>query len=126
MADGEHMNVQWRALSDFEWTEKAFHRLTAKKLSYEVSVAGDVISTRVWGPCPRCDGPIDDRQVHTATVIIGPGDRGSETDPTAAPLRIPVDVTCGCGTGHPGAAEGVTGCGVSFRVELTRSDKIGE
>jgi hypothetical protein len=121
----EHADVPWRPLSDFDWTKRAFERLIDHRLRFDLGTRDDVVSTRVWGPCPRCEGPIDDRQVRSAVALIGTG-RGQDPTFTPGPERIPVDITCGCGRVHPGAAEGITGCGVSFRVELTRSDKAGD
>jgi len=111
----------YRESVDYEWTEKAFAMLENGDLHGEVASRGRVIGSRVWGSCPRCSHALDDRQTLTAVTSLmsaewrGPGGRGGEN---AGPEFFSVDVSCGCGESHPGAPAGVTGCGVSFRVEL--------
>lgn len=119
MTAPEHDNVEWKRLADFAWTEQAFEELKGGQLRADVIISDGVVSTRVWGACPRCDGFLDDRQVHTAvTNMLNGGARGLDVIAEQAPALVPVDVSCGCGEVHAGAADGVTGCGVSFRVEL--------
>jgi hypothetical protein len=90
----------------------------------EVVSARGIIRSRVWGLCPRCGHSLDDRQVLTAVANLpsdawryAPSPTGSGTESAVRAFRE-VDVSCGCGTSHPGAPEKTTGCGVSFRVEL--------
>lgn len=99
----------------YEWTERAYQLLVEGRLQGRAFDTGEVLSSHVWGPCPRCEHPLDDRQVHTAVVSgvgRGPGRTGE------IPGTLAVDVACGCAFPHPRAPEGVPGCGVSFRVEL--------
>lgn len=117
-----HGNTPWERAADFEWTERAFEYLEQGKLSAEVRVRDGVISTRVWGNCPRCGGQLDDRQVHSAVTNVLGSSRGVEAMPGPGPAVVPVDVTCGCGRVHDGAPEEKTGCGVSFRVEFEAVD----
>jgi hypothetical protein len=118
VADG-HKLVQWNLDSGFAWTEKAYERLLDQTLQAHVEHGFNVVSTRITGPCPRCDGPLDDRQVHTAIAVLGGNDRGPGAAPADDAGRLPVDVTCDCRITHPSAPAGTTGCGVSFRIELT-------
>jgi hypothetical protein len=113
--------------TDYSWTEKAFEMLECHDLQGEVVISRDgVVSSRVWGPCPRCQHVLDDRRTHTAVTNLmggewrgpggaGPGQRGGSD---TGLVFFPVDVSCGCGDSHSGAPAGTTGCGVSFRVEL--------
>jgi len=116
----------YRELTDYEWTETAFELLERDELHGEVVSRDGVTRSRVWGQCPRCGHPLDDRQTHTAVtnLISGrlrtrgtapPGESGAGDQDT---VFLPVDVSCGCGHDHAGAPAGATGCGVSFRVEL--------
>jgi hypothetical protein len=105
--------------SAFEWTERAFELQEEGRLHVKVNVLADVLSTSVWGECPRCSHPLGDRQVHTALVNETPDSRGGEQPtPADVPAVVVVDVTCGCDTRHDEAADDVVGCGASFRLEL--------
>ncbi|MCI3271489.1 hypothetical protein [Streptomyces cylindrosporus] len=121
----EHRSSEpWESTPDFKWTDRAYDLLEQDLLHAEVKVNDGVLSTRVWGNCPRCAGRLDDGQVLTAVGLFSPirGRIGAEAAALNAPVVV-VDVTCGCGLAHTGAPAGVTGCGVSFRVELvTRAD----
>jgi len=126
-ADAASPDEPYQESTDYSWTEKAFEMLECNDLQGEVVVSRDgIVSSRVWGPCPRCRHALDDRRTHTAVTNLmggewrgpggaGPGQPGSED---AGLAFFPVDVSCGCGDGHAGAPAGTTGCGVSFRVEL--------
>lgn len=110
--------------SDFAWTEKAYQSLQAGgDMHGEVISRDDVLASRVWGRCPRCQHTIDDRQTLSALPgligVRGTGRAEADQDESATAWRYTtVNVTCGCGDAHQGAPEGRTGCGVSFRVEL--------
>lgn len=105
--------------SAFEWTARAFELQEEGQLHVEVRMLADVMSTSVWGQCPRCSHPLGDRQVHTALVNEMPGSRGGrQPTPADQPAVVVVDVTCGCDTPHDGAPDDVVGCGASFRLEL--------
>ena len=110
---------------DFSWTEKAFEMLGHDDMHGEVISRGGIIRSRVWGPCPRCEHDLDDRQIHNAAVGLMGGQRqdprgpgGQPADGVPGPVFFQVDVSCHCGTSHPGAPAGQPGCGASFRVEL--------
>lgn len=124
MAAAQHRSSEpWEATSDFEWTDRAYGLLEQGLLHAEVNVVDGVLSTRVWGNCPRCEGLLNDHQVPTVVDGFGAA-RGHGTDVVAGagPRVVVVDVTCGCGLAHAGVPEGTTGCGVSFRVELEAED----
>lgn len=112
--------------ADFAWTEKAFGMIERGELHGDVISSRGIMRSRVWGPCPRCKHPLDDRQTLTAVTNLPSGGwRGVDFYPrtrsgaeTAEPVFYDVDVSCGCGDSHAGAPTGTTGCGVSFRVEL--------
>ena len=119
----------FRELADYSWTEKAFEMLERDDLHGSVVARDGVVSSRVWGPCPRCSHALDDRQTHTAVTnllssewrTVGRAISGQPSLPSgeeAGPVFFPVDVSCGCADKHRDAPEGTTGCGVSFRVEL--------
>jgi hypothetical protein len=109
---------------DFSWTERAFQMLIAGELHGELTVRDAVLTSRVWGPCPRCQDHLDDRQTHTAiTNIRAARDHSARAVTTRGPVAdepvfAPVDVTCACTTTHAGAPPRRRGCGTSFRVEL--------
>lgn len=118
MAAPEHRtDERWEAGSEFGWTLKAYDLLEQSLLQASVAVVEGVLTTRVWGSCPRCGGHLDDRQVPTAVGDFG-SLRGSADADGLLPPVVVVDVTCGCDAVHADAPEGATGCGVSFRVEL--------
>ena len=116
----------YRELVDYSWTDKAFEMIERDNLHGEVVSHDGVVTSRVWGPCPRCGHQLDDKQTHTAITNlmsgqwrtragVGTAQTGGEDADSAF---FPVDVSCGCGDSHLGAPPGTTGCGVSFRVEL--------
>jgi hypothetical protein len=121
-------DVPYEESVEYAWTEKAFGMLESGGLRGEVVSRDGVIRSRVWGPCPRCQGcghEIDDRQTLTAVAnLMGREWRvarrghGQDDGGEAGPVFVPVDVSCGCGKTHPGGPADSTGCGVSFRVEL--------
>jgi hypothetical protein len=124
----EHTTSEpWEATSDFQWTHRAYDLLEQNLLHADVSVVEGVLTTRVWGTCPRCEGLLDDRQVPMAVGDFSPV-RGRADREAAAlhPTLVVMDVTCGCGYAHAGAPEGTTGCGVSFRVELVAEDATAD
>lgn len=124
MASGPELpEVPYREAIGFEWTETAFDMLTngTGDLRGEATVKDGITSSRVAGYCPCCrPHDLDDRQTHSAvTNQLGGVWRGaSPVTQKAAPRYLAVDITCGCRRAHPGAPDGRTGCGVTFRVEL--------
>ncbi|MBB5874128.1 hypothetical protein F4553_007562 [Allocatelliglobosispora scoriae] len=111
---------QYDESAAYRWTERAYELLSSGDLQGRAFAADGVLSSHVWGPCPRCGHQLDDRQVHTALVdeLRWPGRRPA-TKGTPPPIQLPVDIACGCTHTHPHAPGDTTGCGVSFRVELT-------
>jgi hypothetical protein len=125
MAPDTRQDESYEESSDFSWTEKAFEMLQSGTLHGEVLSRHDIVSSRVWGNCPRCGHPLDDQQTHTAVTNLMSRTRGrrkakpSEGLGEDAGVRyFDVDVSCGCEKTHDDAPAGRTGCGVSFRVEL--------
>lgn len=103
----------------YRWTERAYELLVTGDLHGRAFTSDGVLSSHVWGECPRCGHPLDDRQVHTA-VVSGVGRwPGRVTRRGTPPPPLDVDVACGCKHAHPLAPPDTTGCGVSFRVELS-------
>ncbi|MBT2365647.1 hypothetical protein J7E88_10025 [Streptomyces sp. ISL-10] len=114
----EGASPAFRATTDIEWTERAFRSLEDRRLTVAAHDAGGVPAFVVAGPCPRCEHHLVDRQVSVALT----GLTGAQRQVNGAVLDVVVlDVTCGCGTAHQDAPEGVTGCGASFRIELDTS-----
>jgi hypothetical protein len=109
--------------TEAKWTQEAFEALQEGRLHGAVIANRGVLRSRVWGPCPACGHDLDDRQTHTGITGIYSGEwRGTTPADDGAlatdPAYYEVDVSCGCGHGHPGAPDGRAGCGVSFRVAL--------
>lgn len=113
--------VTYEQSAEFNWTVRAFELLCAGHLHGKAFATDGVVSSHVWGACPRCAHALDDRQVHTA-VITGVG-RSVNVYLEGQPDALLVDVACGCGRAHPDAPGEITGCGVSFRVELVLPQK---
>ena len=106
--------VAYEDTTDFDWTVRAFQSLREGRLHGRVFAADGVLSSHVWGECPRCAHAIDVRQVHTA-VVTGPH---RAVEPADEPPTLPIDIACRCGSPHEHAPGSATGCGVSFRIEL--------
>lgn len=106
----------YRSTNSYEWTERAFRLLEAGHLRVTEHGVPAAPAFVVSGPCPRCDHHIVDRRAFVALTGMGGGSRGGESDSAEA---VVLDVSCGCGTAHQEAPEGVTGCGAGFRIELT-------
>lgn len=116
---------------DYSWTERAFEMMGSDSLHGEVFSQEDVVSSHVWGKCPRCGHALDDRQTHTAVTNLMSAPRRSGTTKRglgdeAAVRYFDVDVSCHCEDDHAGAPVGTAGCGVSFRVELPVQTAAGQ
>jgi hypothetical protein len=110
------LNGRYERTTAFIWTECAFDLLEIGTLRAEVEEPCPGLRwSHVWGPCPRCRHPLDDWQPLSA--VTGLVSRSGSAEHDIAEIES-IDITCGCGTGHLGAPNGMTGCGVSFRVEL--------
>jgi hypothetical protein len=111
----------YRVSSEFLWTKMAYEKLLkGRDLHGEVISRDGVMASHVWGQCPRCRHPLDDRQPLTVLTSLM-GVRGTDSPQSAEDADVPfaqVDVSCGCGVTHRGAPADTTGCGTSFRVEL--------
>lgn len=123
MAGRAPQDEEYEESTDFSWTKRAFEMLESDTLHGEVVSREQVVRSRVWGPCPRCGHPLDDRQTHTAVANLMGGTRRSRDEKPAfsdgkGVRYFHVDVSCGCDDIHPGTPTGRDGCGVSFRVEL--------
>lgn len=117
MPEDAGSTANYEKTTAFRWTERAFEFLESGRLCAEIrGPRPDVRSSHVWGECPRCGHHLDDWQPLSAvTGVVGsrrPDSAGDTIEVEA------VDVGCGCGTVHSGAPADVTGCGVSFRIEL--------
>lgn len=117
-ASQEHY-LPYERTTAFIWTERAFDLMQQGKLHAEVKEGRPgVLTSHTWGECPRCGDHLDDWQPLSAVTGLL-GNRGRESVRRTADIEpIEVDVSCGCGTVHPGAQADTPGCGVSFRIEL--------
>jgi hypothetical protein len=104
----------------YRWTERAYELLLSGDLRARAFDSDGVLSSHVWGSCPRCGHALDDRQVHTA---VFPGTTRHPGAATGSPPVLEVDVCCACRYPHPLAPPEVAGCGISFRVELLLDGK---
>ena len=114
------MSHRYEDSSDLRWTEIAAEMMAKGRIAGRFKLTGGIGSAHVWGFCPRCEHRFDVRQTLTAVI---PGERTGVINegrqaPDAELLPVPVDVDCGCGLVHSGGPDGITGCGISFRVEL--------
>jgi hypothetical protein len=125
MAPNTPQDGKYEESSDFSWTEKASDMLQIGTLQGEVVSRQNIVTSRLWGNCPRCGHPLDDKQTLTAvTNLMSKTPRLRRTrhsESLGEDADVPyfdVDVSCGCGETHDGTPAGRAGCGVSFRVEL--------
>ncbi|MFE6868595.1 hypothetical protein ACFVFS_18785 [Kitasatospora sp. NPDC057692] len=107
--------ISYSATTDVQWTVRAYALLGSDDLKVELLESGAAPCLVVKGPCPRCDHSLVDRQTTVALYGLS-GPNRSQGD--SAVNAVSLDVTCACGVEHQGAPEGVTGCGVSFRLEV--------
>jgi hypothetical protein len=114
------MSHKYEESSDLRWTEIAAEMIAKGSIVGRFKLTGGIGSAHVWGFCPRCEDRFDVRQTMTAVI---PGERTGvinerrqASDAEIYPVQV--DVDCRCNIVHPGAPDGVTGCGVSFRVQL--------
>lgn len=117
--------ITYSETSEFEWTKRAFELLGENELTATTYWSAGIASVVIAGPCPRCGHDLVDRQVGVVVAGLSNGAPRSGIDArhgSNPPPTLVVDVTCGCGLVHEGAAETVTGCGVSFRIELEAVD----
>lgn len=113
--------ITYLETSEFEWTKRAFELLGRNELTATTHWSAGIASVVIAGPCPRCRHNLVDRQVGVVVAGLSNGSPRSGTGAhqgSTPPPALVVDVTCGCGLAHEGAAQTVTGCGASFRIEL--------
>ena len=114
-----NQSVRYEVSADFSWTEQAYRLLQDRQLSGKLFLVDEVISSHVWGACPRCGHALDDRRVHTAVTTRTGRAVNPDATGVSTPVRtVQIDVACGCAHLHAGAPADTTGCGVNFRVEL--------
>jgi hypothetical protein len=110
------------------WARKALDLYRCHQLQVQAFDTEGVVSTQVWGTCPRCGHELNVQQILSTPIAGLRGSRGlwsalTRRDvPVAVGIPDAVEVGCGCGRTHPGAPEQVTGCGVSFRLPTSPSD----
>lgn len=109
---------RYKKTTAFVWTERAFEFLQTGRLRAEIQQPRRGVKvSHVWGRCPRCEHHVDDWQPLSA-VTGQIGSRRPDSTARGTTDVEAVDVGCGCGTVHPGAPAGTSGCGVSFRIEF--------
>lgn len=115
---GTASEERYEKTTAFVWTERAFELLEVGNLQAEIQERRPGMRwSHVWGECPRCRHRIDDWQPLSAVTGLVGGRRPDSAARDTVDVE-PVDIGCGCGTTHPGAPGDITGCGVSFRIEL--------
>ena len=80
---------QYAQTAAYEWTERAYRLLLSGQLQARSFATDGVVSSHVWGACPRCGHQLDHRQVHTA-IAAGPGRQtgGQIIPPTPPTLEV--------------------------------------
>lgn len=121
-------DVAYENTADEAWARQAFDLLLHGQLQVQAFDTDGVVSAQVWGMCPRCAHELNVQMTLSTPVVGLRGARGlwaalAQRDVRTGP-GVPdfVEVGCGCGRGHPGAPEQVSGCGVSFRLPTTPAD----
>jgi hypothetical protein len=115
-------DVPWENTADPEWARRAMDLFRARRLQVAAFDTAGVVSAQAWGTCPRCGDDLNVQPTLTAPVPEGRGlwaalkGRGT---PARQGIPDSVEVGCGCEHTHPGAPDGVKGCGVSFRLPTT-------
>lgn len=117
-ASTDSTQQEYAKTTDFAWTERAFEFLQTGRLQAEIRQPRQgVAASHVWGQCPRCGHLLDDWQPLSAVTGLTGGRQPDSAARATGDIEA-VDIGCGCGTVHPGAPLDITGCGVSFRIEL--------
>lgn len=108
----------------YEWTDRAYDFLVAKRLDGHVHRRGGMQTAAVVGACPRCEHTFrfdtGREAITTGGRTLGPVDPAPDADD-----YVPVDVTCSCTGEHAGRQPGEVGCGVTFRIEVRPEDHGG-
>jgi hypothetical protein len=103
--------------NDFKWTEKAFELLSSGDILVDLRPEDGAPDTAVLrGPCPRCQHRLDGS--FPLVAVMDQGTRKGPGKKASVPASVAFDPSCGCDKTHPGSPPGVTGCGVSFRIEF--------
>lgn len=120
---GEADEVRYENTATESWANLALDAHRQGRLQAVVFTTDGVGSAQVWGSCPRCHHELNIQQTLTAAVVVDRGIWSTLTQRSAgAAPPDSVEVACGCGRGHQGAPDGVTGCGVSFRLPARAPD----
>lgn len=105
----------------YEWTDKAYDFLIAKRLDCHVHRRDGLQTSAVVGACPRCEHTFrfdsSPDAITTGGRTLGQGDPAPDPDD-----YVPVDVRCTCTGEHAGRQPGETGCGITFRIEVRAED----
>jgi len=122
--------IAYEPIADIGWTAKAEAMFASGALQARGFITDGVASAHVWGACPRCGHPLDVRDTLSAQLEVSSRGQGlwervaavvgvgAEVPVPASADRVVVEVYCGCDRPHTGSADGITGCGVAFRLSV--------
>jgi tetratricopeptide (TPR) repeat protein len=115
--------VPYENTADPVWGRRVLELYQRRELQVQVFASEGVVSTLVWGACPRCGHALDVQQTLSVPIAdLRGGLRGALAGwapRDRAWIPKTVEVTCGCLHSHPDAPKDVLGCGLSFLLPIT-------
>lgn len=118
-SDTASSEVDYENTASEVWAQQALELYKQRRLQVRAFSTEGVVSTQIWGPCPRCGHELDIQMTLSAPLVTWRGGWPSAGRRNAPGVPDNIKVGCGCEVAHTGAPGEITGCGVSFPLPTT-------